>query len=71
MGTLEFFRDLGRLLVAVLSGVNDQVHHAWVLVDRSGGVRLLLFVWPEVAKVLGNLIGLKAWTNSSLDVRSS
>ena len=55
----------------MMSGVNDQVHHAWVLVDRSGGVRLLLFVWPEVAKVLRNLIGLKAWTNSSLDVRSS
>ena len=55
----------------ILGGVNDQVHHACVLVDRSGGVRLLLFVWPEVAKVLGNLIGLKAWTNLSLDIRSS
>ncbi len=55
----------------VLSGVNDQVHHAWVLVDRSGGVRLLLFVWPEVAKMLEKLIGLKPWRSSSLDIRSS
>ena len=60
-----------RLSHLIIGGVNDQVHHACVLVDRSGGVRLLLFVWPEVAKVLGDLIGLKAWTNSSLDIRSS
>ena len=53
-----------------VSGVIHLGHCAWVLVDRSGGVGLLLFLWPEVTyKGVGNLIGLKPCTDSSLVIR--
>ena len=36
-----------------VSGVIHLGHCAWVLVDRNGGLGLLLLVWPEFTKVLG------------------
>ena len=50
-----------------LSGVIHLGHCAWVLVDRNGGLGLLLLVWPEFTKVLGTWLGwnhvqIRAWT---------